>query len=216
MIAAHERLPRWRSPIGQVTVPRSRASRGSEADDPAALAQALGGERRPASEYRVDMLRADVEQDLQGLQALLRRRRRARRSTTIRSSRRSPSCCATGSGPRRRSSSPTTPTPPPGSNARSRPTRARFGDRRWVVVTGHARRQPRNAATQGPLLLPEDDDRGGRPRASRRRRREGPADRDRRPRRGPEPPAGPLHRQLRHAVEPDAARPTQRAHRPSR
>lgn len=70
MIAAHDAFLLALAD-GQVTVPGTRSGRGSEADDPAALAQALGGERRPASEYRADTLRADVEQDLQGLQRLL-------------------------------------------------------------------------------------------------------------------------------------------------
>jgi hypothetical protein len=56
---------------GVVAVPGTHRPRGSEADDPAELARALGSEERPLAEYRADALRDDVEADLERLRGLL-------------------------------------------------------------------------------------------------------------------------------------------------
>ena len=56
---------------GVVAVPGTRGSRGSEADDPAELARALGRRERPLEEYRAEGLREDVEADLERLRGLL-------------------------------------------------------------------------------------------------------------------------------------------------
>jgi hypothetical protein len=56
---------------GVVAVPGTRRSSGSESDDPAELAHELGTEERPLAEYDAAELRKDVEADLEGLRGLL-------------------------------------------------------------------------------------------------------------------------------------------------
>jgi hypothetical protein len=56
---------------GIVTSPGTRRSHGSESEDPAELARALGTEERPIGEYRAEDLRNDVGADLERLRGLL-------------------------------------------------------------------------------------------------------------------------------------------------
>ncbi len=55
---------------GRVLTPGSRRSGGSEADDPAALARGLGEDWSPLTEYKSENLRADVERDSEMLRGL--------------------------------------------------------------------------------------------------------------------------------------------------
>jgi len=55
---------------GRVLTPGSRRSDGSEADDPAALARGLGEDWSPLIEYKGDNLRSDVERDAELLGGL--------------------------------------------------------------------------------------------------------------------------------------------------
>ena len=69
MIAASERFIA-EVEEGRVLTPGSRRSGGSEADDPAALARGLGEDWSPLTEYKSDNLRADVERDAEMLRGL--------------------------------------------------------------------------------------------------------------------------------------------------
>ena len=57
---------------GRVLTPGYRRSGGSEADDPAALARGLGEDWSPLAEYNGDVLRSDVERDAELLRGLRR------------------------------------------------------------------------------------------------------------------------------------------------
>jgi hypothetical protein len=78
MINAHEE---FLEALGdaRVLVPGSRRTRGTEADDPAALVNELGEDARPASEYREADLLRDAEADLE----ILREFRHAVQHATI-------------------------------------------------------------------------------------------------------------------------------------
>jgi hypothetical protein len=69
MIAACERFVAELDE-GRVLTPGSRRSGGSEADDPAALARGLGEDWSPLAEYKSDDLRSDVERDAELLGGL--------------------------------------------------------------------------------------------------------------------------------------------------
>jgi superfamily II DNA or RNA helicase len=58
---------------GRVLVPGSKRSRGSEAEDPAELVEALGVDWRPADEYQGDELRAAITGDLEILRGFRER-----------------------------------------------------------------------------------------------------------------------------------------------
>ena len=93
---------------------------------------------------------------------------------------------------------------------------ARFGSRRHVVVTGTQSESAAERLRRVHEFSPKTTIEEAGSEEVRAAGREGPADRHRRALGGPEPPAGALHRQLRHALEPDAARAAERPHRPAR
>ena len=159
-------LPRRARRRAACSSPGTQRSRGSEADDPAALARRARSRRRsPVAEYQAEELRGAIVERPRASCAGSATPSRTRRSTTIRSSTRSRSCCASELGPEKAIIFTYYADTADWIEQALPPTRIRHALRRPPLRRrhGHAEtRAPRERLRRVHEFSPEDHDRGGR------------------------------------------------------